>query len=208
VSARISDEELGALQDSTLAYYESHAVEYAARTLDADLSELYRPFLALVPAGGRILDLGCGAGRDLRAFAQRGFAPCGIDASPSLAGIAHRVSGAPTSVLRAEEISFDSEFDGVWACASLLHVRRRSIPDVLRRIHDALRAGGAFYASVQTGRGETRSADGRVFTLHEESEFGGELEASGFKVAKIWTTGDSLVEGRAISWLNFLGIRA
>ncbi len=193
-----------AAMDSTLAFYEAHADEYARRTLDADLSVVRRRFAMRLPPAAKILDLGCGPGRDLRAFAALGFKPVGLDASPSLVRIARSVSGAPVSVGRIEEIEFDSEFDGIWACASLLHVPRRDLPQTLKRVRVALKPGAPFFASVQEGEGDSQAPDGRVFTYFEEREFRSALSQSGFHSTEAWRTADSLREGRCLTWLNFL----
>ncbi|HSI51883.1 MAG TPA: class I SAM-dependent methyltransferase [Ideonella sp.] len=192
------------LEDSTLAFYEAHAHEYSRRTLDADLTDVQQRFARRLSPGARILDLGCGPGRDLRAFSRLGFMPIGLDASPSLVRIAREVSGSPVSVGRIEEIEFDHEFDGIWACASLLHVARPALSETLARIRSALRPGGTFFASVQEGAGDSRAPDGRSFTYFEERAFRMALGRSGFKETDVWRTADSLREGRQLSWLNFL----
>lgn len=192
------------LEDSTLAFYETHADEYARRTLDADLADVQQRFARHLSPGARVLDLGCGPGRDLRAFSRLGFMPMGVDASPSLVQIARGVSGAPVYVGRIEDIDFDQEFDGIWACASLLHVARPALVETLSRIRRALRPSGTFFASVQEGAGESRAPDGRCFTYFEEPEFRSALARSGFEETTVWRTADSLREGRRLSWLNFL----
>ena len=190
--------------DSTMAFYEAHADDYARRTLDADLSDVRRRFARSLTPGARILDLGCGPGRDLRAFSELGFAPVGLDASPALVRIARSVSGVPVTVGRIEEIEFDREFDGVWACASLLHIRRQDLSLTLRRVRAALKPGAPFFASVQEGSGDSRAADGRIFTYFEEREFQSALSDHGFSETESWRTADSLREGRRLTWLNFL----
>lgn len=190
----------------TLAYYEAHADDYARRTLDAGLYDVYPRFVNGLSTGSRILDLGCGAGRDLKVFARLGFRPYGLDASPSLVRIAGRFSGVPVVVGRIEDIEFDREFDAVWACASLLHVPRQELNSTIRRIRAALKPGGPFFASIQAGTGEERGSDGRLFTYFEENEFRSALVDNEFHHVEAWITGDSLREGRQLTWLNFLSI--
>src|SRR5690348_11531546 len=105
--------------DPTGEFYRQNARAYAAETLGVDMGTLYEPFLALLPAGGHILDAGCGSGRDAREFKRQGYHVTAIDASPELARLASETTGEPVRVLRFEEMMYEAEFDGVWACASL-----------------------------------------------------------------------------------------
>lgn len=131
----------------TLAYYDSHAAEFCGRTRDVDMSGLYAPFLARVPAAGRILDAGCGSGRDSAAFLRRGYDVVSMDGSQAMVAATTALTGRAALQLRFDEISFRDEFDGVWACASLLHVMRHELPSVFRRLATGLRAGGVLYVS-------------------------------------------------------------
>ena len=101
--------------DSTQRYYEDHATEYSERTRPADLTHLYDRFAEQMRPGARILDAGCGAGRDLRHLRYRGFQVMGIDASAALVKIAHEHSGAPCEVMRFQDLAYEHQFDGVWA---------------------------------------------------------------------------------------------
>lgn len=191
--------------DLTILYYENHAEEYAARTQALDLSSLYQKFLSLIPPNGVILDVGCGSGRDLRAFRERGFSAIGIDASRALVEIAQRHSGAICLVRRFEKIDWHSCFDGVWACASLLHAPKSKLVDILQRLRDALKFGGAMYISVREGVGERVLPDGRYFSDYSATEFERIISAAGgLVVLESWTTSDVSPEARDIRWLNFL----
>lgn len=191
-------------KQANLAYYEANATTYAERTADANLSHLYESFLSLLPPSARILDVGCGGGRDLKAFRKQGFDAFGIDPSSELAAIARRNSGANVAVAHVENIDLLEEFDAVWACASLLHLPRTELPEALKRIRRSLVTGGVFFLSVQAGSGEGISEDGRYFTYYDEPEIRAAVEATGFEVLKIWGTADSLDRRSAIRWVNLL----
>src|SRR5262245_22485962 len=120
--------------DPTVAYYDRHADSFVQDTLGVDMTALYKPFLALVPAGGHILDAGCGSGRDAREFKRRGYAVTAFDASPELVRLATGVIGQPVEVLRFQDMPFEEEFDGVWACASLVHVPAAEIEAVFANL--------------------------------------------------------------------------
>ena len=191
-------------KESTLSYYEGSAVEYAERTLGADLASIYDQFLELVPRGARILDAGCGAGRDLKAFLSKGYKPFGIDASQALADMAHKYSRAPTQVRRIEDIEFDREFDGVWACASLLHLPKNMMPCALSKLNRALVDGGIIYISVQVGDEEGLGADGRFFARYQDWELAELLEKSNFRVLSSWLSADTLSGRDELTWENVL----
>ncbi|MNE48457.1 hypothetical protein D3C80_1429220 [compost metagenome] len=161
----------------------------------------------MLPKGGRILDVGCGSGRDLRAFELLGFDCVGIDPSPSLARIAHEYSGCETIVAGVEDLDFKSSFDGVWACASLLHLPRHRFPAALNRILIALKPGGLFFISMQQGEGESVAPDGRLFSRYSVSELNELVSGAGFSVLQEWITDDAQQKRRAISWVNMLACR-
>ncbi len=192
------------VERANLAYYERNAAMYAEQTSRADLSHLYAPFLALLPPAARILDVGCGGGRDLKAFRQRGFDPVGIDPSPALVEIARRYSGAEALVGKVEDLQLSDAFDGVWACASLLHLPRRVFPEALRRIHSALVGGGVLFLSVQSGAGDLVGEDGRFFARYDSSALRLALKDANFQLLRIWDSEDSLPGRAALTWLNLL----
>ena len=193
-----------ALLMGTDQYYLDNATDYANRTIDADMSLLHNQFLARLPIGGKILDAGCGAGRDLKIFIDRGYQACGIDASKSLVEIAKQYSGANCTVGRIEEIANIREFDGIWACASLLHLPKADIVSVLCRFQKALVPGGTFFASVQEGGGEQIAPDGRFFAHYQLQEFVNAVEAASFTVCRAWLSKDTLCRSNANSWINIL----
>jgi SAM-dependent methyltransferase len=152
------------------SFYEHHAREYFESTVAIDVSGLRERFLQYIPRTGRILDAGSGSGRDTLAFLKRGYEVEALDSSVALAEISTRFTGLVTRVCTFEEFEDFPRFDGIWACASLLHVATKSLPDVLSRLADALKPGGALYVSFKQGHGEQVSPDGRRFTnmtLHD-----------------------------------------
>jgi SAM-dependent methyltransferase len=148
----------------TQSFYEENAKSYFESTVAIDVSGLRERFLAYIPAGGRILDAGSGSGRDTRAFRARGYEVEAFDASSALAELSTRLTGVQTRVMRFEDFNEPARFNGIWACASLLHVSEEGLPDVLGRLNRALRPQGALYVSFKEGVGECTVRDGRRFT--------------------------------------------
>jgi SAM-dependent methyltransferase len=189
---------------ANLAYYEANAKKYAESTLNIDLAHLYEPFLALLPSRARILDVGCGGGRDLKAFRDRGFKPVGIDPSIALANIAREYSGVEVAVAKVEDIEFTEEFDAVWACASLLHLPKKQLPVALMKIKQSILPGGVLYLSVQSGSGEEVLEDGRFYTFYTDTSIRKLIKASELELLRTWMTADSYAGRNRIIWLNLL----
>jgi len=189
---------------STLAFYDENAVRYALQTGQADLRQLYARFLPLLPLAGRILDIGCGGGRDLRAFRAFGFDCIGMDPSPHLAKIAAEFSACEVVVSRAQDLSLVEEFDGIWACASLLHIARSELPLTLVRVRNALKSGGVLFLSMQEGRGSAVAADGRFYEWYSARELDAMTVAAGLEVISHWSTPDALPGRESVSWINLL----
>src|SRR5215471_3039377 len=147
---------------STVGYYDAHAAEFCENTVSLDMTELYAPFLRDIPAGGRILDAGCGSGRDSLAFLRKGYHVVSIDASAEMVNAATKLTGQEARILRFDALDFESEFDGIWACASLLHVARQELSPVLARLTRALKPNGVLYISFKYGDCE-RMEGGRFF---------------------------------------------
>ena len=190
---------------STQHYYQHNAQLFFESTVAVDMAEIRDRFTTLLPAHGSVLDAGCGSGRDAKAFAEQGFQVEAFDASPELAELASQHSGLPVQVMRFQELDVSARYDGIWCCASLLHVPLEELPEVFRRLAQALKAGGVLYASFKYGQGE-REDNGRVFTDMREGEIGGMLrgiEGAGLRVVREWMSEDRRRE-RNDRWVNVL----
>jgi SAM-dependent methyltransferase len=149
-------------------WYEANAEAFFARSIDAAILDQQRAFADLLPPGGHVLDAGCGSGRDAKLFAEWGFQVTATEAAPSLAALASAHAGLQVRVMTFDQIEWVETFDGVWACASLLHVPRADLPDALRRLARALAPRGVLFMSFKYGR-EEREANGRRFTDMDEA---------------------------------------
>ena len=187
-------------------YYDEQAEAFFARTKDADLSDLHRRFLAHIPPAGRLLDAGCGSGRDALAFARAGYEVTAFDASPALVRLARKHTGLDVLELRFEDVAWTNRFEGIWACASLLHVTRSELPRTLERLADALRPGGVIYMSFKAGDGE-REQDGRRFTDLTQEGLTELMRAVPCLTAiEIWCT-TSILARKDENWVNGLARR-
>ena len=185
-----------------MEYYNIKAQEFYESTVNTDMAEHYSEFLRFIPQGGKILDAGCGSGRDSLYFINLGFKVTAIDASPVLAELSSKLIGQPVAVLRFQDLDFAGEFDGIWACASLLHVPRSEMHDVLSRLTKALKPNGVLYASFKYGDDEGER-NGRFFNDYNEQSFQCLLnEHPNLQQISSWVSGDVRPERVGEKWLN------
>ena len=170
----------------TLSYYEANAKRFFQNTRDIDMGSIYEPFLSLLSPGAHVLDAGCGSGRDSRAFLERGYEATALDASKAMIELASHHIGRPVLHMSFDQVQFRERFDGIWACASLLHVPAHSMAKVLEQLGMALKVGGVMYASFKYGQGES-VRDGRLFNDYDEVRFRDLLRSCPeFESLKLW----------------------
>ena len=140
-------------------WYDANAERFFGQTVDLDTSQARSRFLALTPQGGRILDAGCGSGRDSLHFLRAGMAVDAFDASESMVRLAREHTGLPVARMDFADLAargeIRDEYDGVWAMASLIHLDRDELPGALRLLALRLRPGGALLASFRKGPGRS-----------------------------------------------------
>lgn len=151
-----------------------------------------------------MLDLGCGSGRDSAYFSSRGFQVTAVDGSEELCKRVKEHYQINAHCVRFEDISFQEEFDAIWACASLLHVSKVDIPGVLARVSAALKPGGILYASFKYGNTE-RVVNGRFFNDYTEADLDTLLTSENqLSLLEYWITEDVRPDRCGERWLNFI----
>jgi SAM-dependent methyltransferase len=183
-------------------YYDDNAQSFYDSTVDVDMVGFYCKFLPLVGAEGRILDLGCGSGRDTKYFVDLGYKVDAIDASKEMVRLASIKSGLEVKHMSFELFSPDLQYDGIWACASLLHVEPKALKSMFVHISHWLNVSGVLYASFKYGDG-VRVKDGRTFTDMDEHQLKVLLSAANLILKESWVTYDQRPE-RNEKWLNAL----
>ena len=153
--------EAAVVDEKTLQFYRNNAQSYAdwAKAPSTRL----RGFLALLPPGASILELGCGAGNHSAVILGEGFKVRATDGSPEMAAIAARRLGHPVEAMLFDQLDAHEAYDGVWASACLLHVPRDELAGILGRIRRALKPSGVFYASFKVGASDGRDDLGRYY---------------------------------------------
>ena len=192
--------------DKTLEYYQKNADLFVEGTVSVDMHDAQMRFLRMLLPHAYILDFGCGSGRDAKAFLDQGYQVDAVDGSPELCCMASELIGKPVKQMLFDDLSVSNQYDGIWACASILHLPRRNLVDVLPKISNALKTDGVLYASFKYGSYEGMR-DGRYFTDFTEESLGNLMdEVPSLQIVDTWITDDVRPE-REERWINTLARR-
>ncbi len=183
-------------------YYDDHAEEYYESSFNANMSETMERFLHYVPKGATILDAGSGTGRDTKTLLDLGYTVKAFDASIEMVKMSALYTGIETLHAKFEEIEYCDEFDGIWACASLLHVDRHSLDHVFFLLKKALKKDGILYCSFKS-REKDYIKDGRHFTCFTNENLAKYLEGiNQFSIIEIWDSRDVREDRKSEVWVN------
>ena len=192
-------------------YYSVHSHEYCKETSSIDARDLYGPFLEQLSAGAHILDLGCGSGRDSKAFREMGHSVTSVDGSAEIAAWASDFTKHSVVVKSFQDLNYKNEFDGVWASASLLHCHQGQLPIILQKIVESLKTRGVAYMSFKWGRSPTIDDRGRYFTNQTTSSLRDLFaELGNVEILEIGES-ETMLRGRPQKWVSAiirkLGVR-
>jgi SAM-dependent methyltransferase len=191
---------------STKRFYDNNAESYAEATRALPVSDLVDSFIRQLPIGAGVVDLGCGAGRDLLNFALKRVSAIGVDISEPLIRIARENSNCPVVLGDLRALPFGNyTFGGAWASASLLHFRRSDVDSALAEVRRVLCQNGIFFSSIKCGRGQEMDANGRWFSYFDELDWLAHLSRAGFSVIETQSSiqkSGTLEKDRAVSWFS------
>ena len=156
--------------DKTIDYYDKNAENFVSTTINCEFSEMQDKFLNYLDNNAKILDLGCGSGRDSKYFIDKGYSITALDGSQELCKVAEKLIGQTVLCKDFRNLDYNNEYDGIWACASLLHLKKEEIQKVILKCIKALKSRGIFYCSFKHGDFEG-DRNGRYFTDLTEEEF-------------------------------------
>ena len=188
----------------SVKFYNDNAEDFFNNTVNADMSATYNIFEDnLSEKNGEILDLGCGSGRDSKHFLDFGFTVTALDLSPILAEKASQFIGQKVIVADMKDLNFQDRFIGIWACASLLHLKEEEVLETIKRCHRALKKDGVLYASFKYGE-NSYEKDGRSFTCFTRDKFLNLIEELDFYYKATFETGDVRPGRENEKWLNVI----
>ena len=193
------------MANETIGFYDANATAYAS---DGSVNRKLSRFLDQCTPGGTILELGTGSGRDARAMLDAGFVVDATDGSAELAVIASERLGQPVRVLLFQDLAASEAYDGIYASASLLHVPREQLPDVLERVWTALKPGGVVWASFKSGNAEGHDDLGRYYNYFSAGELVQLWNAAGqWSAVSVEGWLGSGYDGKPTHWVAISAIR-
>lgn len=191
----------GSIDPATFEFYTRRAPHYTLSFAASHSRQLDR-FLDRLPAGGGVLELGCGGGQDANRIARRGFAVDATDGVPAMVAKANERFDLGARVMRFDQLRERDRYDGIWAHACLLHCPRAELPAVLRAILRALRPGGWHFASFKLGTGEGRDLLGRLHNFPEADWLRGAYREAGFETVEDEVYAGKACDGTQRDWID------
>ena len=190
--------------NDTLNYYDNNAQDFVADTKSVEFYDVQDRFIKYIPAGGFLLDFGCGSERDTKYFISRGFRVDAIDGSWEMCNLAKQTAGIDIKQMFFAELNETAKYDGIWACASILHLPRDELRDVMNKMMRATKPEGYIYTSFKYGNFEG-SRNGRCFTDFTEESFAEFIkEISQLEITEMWISADVRPDRSDEKWLNVI----
>lgn len=188
--------------NKTIDYYNKNAKAFASDTTDCKFNTIQDGFLSYLPQNSHILDLGCGAGRDSKYFKENGYTVTALDASMELCKMTENLINQKVICTTFQDMSFDNKFDGIWACASLLHLQNNELPEIIEKCLNLLSNNGVFYLSFKYGDFAGYKGD-RYFTYLTEGSFNNIIKRfTGISIKRIFVSNDVRPNRENEKWLN------
>lgn len=189
---------------NTLNYYNQNAQSFTAATVSVDFTATQTRFTAYLPEGASILDFGCGSGRDTKYFLSQGFRVEAIDGSEELCKLASEYTGISVKHMLFQELDAVEQYDGIWACSSILHLPPEELSSVLEKMARALKDHGIIYTSFKYGN-FSGERNGRYFTDMTETSFAALIAGiTALETEEQWITLDVRPGRGEERWLNII----
>ena len=190
--------------DKTIEYYNQNADMFAQGTRLVDFTVVQERFAKMLPAGSRILDFGCGSGRDAKYFLEKGYRVEATDGSSELCKLASAFTGIDVKEMLFQDLNASGKYEGIWACSSILHLSKKELLPVIRKMCDALKDNGAIYTSFKYGDFEGER-NGRYFTDFTEDTFDKFIKViQELTIEEEWITSDVRPGRGEEKWLNLI----
>ena len=191
------------MKNKTLDYYSHHAQSFISTTVSVNFKPVQDKFIHALN-GPKVLDFGCGSGRDTKYFLESGLHVTAVDGSEEMCRYASEFTGIQVQNMLFQDLDAQNQYDGIWACSSILHLAYRELEDVFIKMARALTSHGILYTSFKYGTAEGER-NGRYFTDMTEEKMDKLLkDVNSFDILEMWVTSD-VRPGRAEEkWLNMI----
>lgn len=190
--------------NKTIEYYDKNSELFVSSTKDVEFNKMQNMLLKYLKKGDYILDLGCGSGRDSKAFLEKGFKVVSVDGSEKLCNIASSYIGQEVIFTTFQNFKSDIKFNGIWACASLLHLPYKDLKEVIKNLRNNLKEEGYFYLSFKYGEFEGER-NGRYFTNMTEKKFRNLIkDILEYEILEEKITSDARKGREEEKWLNII----
>ncbi len=166
----------------TIAVYDARAGDYSRMTKSLQEQPELDAFIAALPPGGRVLDLGCGPGFYAAWMAQQGMQVDAVDASREMVNLAAKQPGVTAWQAQFDQIDATDTYDGIFANFSLLHAPHAEFPGHLSRLRKAGRPGVVLHLGMKLGKGEGPDSLGRFYAYYSQADLEALLAAAGFAI--------------------------
>lgn len=190
--------------NKTIEYYNKNVELFVSSTKDVEFNKMQNMLLKYLKKGDYILDLGCGSGRDSKAFLEKGFKVVSVDGSEKLCNIASSYIGQEVIFTTFQNFKSDIKFNGIWACASILHLPYKDLKEVIKNLRNNLKEEGYFYLSFKYGEFEGER-NGRYFTNMTEKKFRNLIkDILEYEIVEEKITSDARKGREEEKWLNII----
>lgn len=192
------------MDKKTLNYYDENAIKFVNETINVDFVKVQNKFINKLAKDAYILDFGCGSGRDTKYFLENDFKVDAIDGSLELCKLASKFTGIDVKHMYFQDLCEKEKYDGIWACASILHLNMKDLKDVFLKMITALKFNGVIYTSFKYGNLEG-NRNGRYFTNMDEAKFDDFIDKyDNITVEELWVTADVRPGRSEEKWLNLI----
>lgn len=189
--------------DKTLEYYNQNAKQFTSTTQTLEFSQIQDKFLNYLKSDAKILDFGCGAGRDAKYFLEHGYDVDASDGSVEMVKAASKLTGLDVKLLLFEDLNEKDMYDGIWACSSILHCKKGQLIIVFQKMADALKENGIVYTSFKYGN-DSCERNGRYFTDFTSESFHDFMLKIPFALVEEWQSSDIRPGRENEKWLNLI----
>lgn len=191
------------MHKTTIEFYNKNAKAYAETTLALDIKHVIVRFSNWAKENGDVLDLGCGAGRDLQTFKDLGFNVTGVDLSVELLQFAQKIPDVTVLHQDILTLSLEKQFDAIWCCTSLVHFTKSELISAIGRIKTHLKDDGVAFISLKEGSGPYIDSNDRFMNSFKREEVERRIQANGMEVIEFFSE-EHAIKSRGERIINFI----